>query len=73
MSEYFTGKAIPKGVSLPADMWAYLEQRRKQMGIPVSVQILRALERDVLEAVSKRRARTLVDPGVPYEVEKETA
>lgn len=54
MSDRFTGKAVPKGVSLPADLWAYLEARRRRIGIPVSVQVQRALEDAIFADVESR-------------------
>jgi len=42
----FTGKSVPKGISLPTDMWARLEAIREEFGVPVSTQIQHALERD---------------------------
>jgi len=51
-------KSIPKGISLPADMWSHLEQRREQEGIPVSTQIQRAVENDIMD---RAEAKVLAD------------
>jgi len=45
----FTGPSARIGISLPADMLEYLLQRKRQDGIPVSVQIQRAIENDILD------------------------
>jgi len=47
MSQRFTGKAIPKGVSLPDDMWAYLDLRAEAEDRSVSAIIRRAIESDI--------------------------
>lgn len=57
----FTGRAEAKSVSLPRDMWEYLEQRREVTGVPVSVQLRRALLADL-----EKDGRVLVDPPTPY-------
>ena len=45
----FTGPSARIGISLPADMLEYLLQRKRQDGIPVSTQIQRAIENDIIE------------------------
>ena len=45
----FTGSSARIGISLPADMLEYLLQRKRQEGIPVSVQIQRAIETDIMD------------------------
>jgi len=63
MSE-FTGKAKATGISLPADMWEYLELRKQQTGVPVSVHIRRLIEDDINQS-----ARRLVDSPTQYTAE----
>jgi len=57
----FSGKSVPKGVSLPEDMWAYLEERRERIGISVSRQIQDAIEHEI-----RLRERYLVDSPTIY-------
>ena len=45
----FTGPSARIGISLPADMLECLLQRKRQDGIPVSVQIQRAVENDIIK------------------------
>lgn len=45
----FTGASARIGISLPADMLEYLLERKRQDGIPVSVQIQRAIESDIMD------------------------
>jgi len=47
MSRIFTGKAISKGVSMPTDMWAWLESRREMIGIPISRYVQDAIEEKI--------------------------
>ena len=64
MGIQFTDQAVSKGVSLPGDMWAYLERRREQEGVPVSLQIRRALEHDIMARASRRAAALAVPAGM---------
>ena len=57
----FTGRKIPKGVSLPEDLWTYLERRRTNIGVSVSRQVHDALERDIY-----RQDHTTVDTKAQY-------
>ena len=45
----FTGSSARIGISLPADMLECLLQRKRQDGVPVSTQIQRAVENDIIE------------------------
>jgi hypothetical protein len=71
----FTGSSARIGISLPADMLEYLLQRKRQEGIPVSAQIQRAIEADIMDRAAARHdparvpAGTLVDPDVDYETD----
>ena len=60
----FTDKMISRGVSLPGDMWAYLELRREREGVAVSRQIRMALEREILDRATVR-ATALVAASAP--------
>jgi len=64
----FTGPSARIGISLPADMLEYLLQRKRQDGIPVSVQIQRAIENDILD-----RARAEPPEMTPEELEAKWA
>jgi len=56
--ERFTGKAVPKSISLPADMWALLSLRQERTGVPVSRQVRQLVEQAVMdEAAERQRAR----------------
>jgi len=68
MRKTFTGKTLPKGVSLPEDMWAYLQERRENIGIPVS----RFIQDAVIEKIERdtHPARVLVDTGATYETKE---
>jgi hypothetical protein len=61
----FTGKSIPKGVSLPEDMWIYLEERRARIGISVSRQIQDAIEHEI-----HLRERYVVESPTVYRSEE---
>jgi len=52
-------------VTIPRDLNAYLIQRKTSEGIPISVQVRRAIERDVMdraEAKAKQFDRSMPEP-----------
>lgn len=67
----FTGSSARIGISLPADMLEYLLGRKRQDGIPVSTQIQRAIENDILERALEHAAHT--DPITDEEFEAKWA
>jgi hypothetical protein len=50
-----------KNISLPKDLWAELEKRREEMGIPVSAQIRKALTQTFKSAKQIRKELGLHD------------
>ena len=58
----FTGSSARIGISLPADMLEYLLDRKRQDGIPVSVQIQRAIENDIMDRAVEDATPTALTP-----------
>ena len=58
----FTGSSARIGISLPADMLEYLLDRKRQDGIPVSVQIQRAIENDITDREVEDATPTALTP-----------
>lgn len=52
----FTGKFSRINVSLPADMVQYLRIRKNQEGVPISMQVRMAVERDVMDRTAAKHA-----------------
>jgi len=65
MARLFTGKAISKGVSMPTDMWAWLEGRRETIGVPISRYVQDAVEEKIERDTEP--PRVLVDTAAVYE------
>ena len=53
---------IKISISVDADMHEYLLQRKRQDGIPVSVQIQRAIENDIMDRAVEDAAPTALTP-----------
>lgn len=65
MSRLFTGKAVSKGVSMPTDMWAWLEGKRETIGVPISRYVQDAVEEKIERDAEP--ARMLIDTAALYE------
>jgi predicted transcriptional regulator len=63
MTKVFTGKSISRSISLPDDLWAYLDRRAEKEDRPVS----RIVRRD-LESIIFGHCQRLVDSKERYEV-----